>query len=365
MPYLLISDTHHHGWSAFSHTLPNGVNSRNQIILDETYRQAKEAKDRWGIDTIIHAGDLFHVRGSIATSVLNPVLETYRRIVDDLGMRVYILAGNHDMEGKDSGVMTNAVEAMRGIDTTPISQTTIVRASNGLGDRVVLVPWFSSVVILREEIERIRASLLTPEWKLGGPKEHDLVLHAPLNGVIKGIPDHGLDPEWLAGLGFRRVFCGHYHNHKSFDGGVFSIGALTHQTWGDVGSKAGALIVGDEFVEWRASRAPSFVDISADDDPDELALRVDGNYVRAKIEVESESEVPRLRQDLLNMGAAGATILPISKRSAVSRTGATVKTGASVAHSIHDFVRSKKYAQEEKVLKMCDEVLATAKEANA
>ncbi len=41
-PYAVISDTHNHNWSAFSETTPENVNSRLQIILNETMRAAEE-----------------------------------------------------------------------------------------------------------------------------------------------------------------------------------------------------------------------------------------------------------------------------------------------------------------------------------
>jgi len=103
----LISDTHNHNWSVFSSTLPTGVNSRLQHILDETWRAAVTVKERGG-DTIIHTGDIFHVRGSVAPSVLNPTVELYGRIYNDLGLNIYLLAGNHDLEGNNSSTLGNA-----------------------------------------------------------------------------------------------------------------------------------------------------------------------------------------------------------------------------------------------------------------
>src|SRR3569833_2574261 len=105
-PYGVMSDTHNHGWSAFATVLPSGVNSRLQIILDETWRCAQEIKKAGG-DTLYHGGDLFHVRGSIAPSVLNPTTDCYRAIIED-GIQVVIDAGNHDLEGKEAARVSSA-----------------------------------------------------------------------------------------------------------------------------------------------------------------------------------------------------------------------------------------------------------------
>src|SRR5471030_1191680 len=107
VPYGLISDSHNHPWSQFAETTSLGVNTRLQIILDETYRAAQTLKAVGG-KTLIHAGDLFHVRGKIAPSVLNPTKDLYKRLVDE-GFDIIILAGNHDLEGKESTRTGSAV----------------------------------------------------------------------------------------------------------------------------------------------------------------------------------------------------------------------------------------------------------------
>ena len=119
---------------------------------------------------------------------------------------------------------------------------------------MVIIPWIASIAKLKEAIEYV-----APADRPGC----DLLLHAPLDNVIPGIPDHGLEPSYLASLGFRRVFCGHYHHHAEPAPNVFSIGSLTGQTWSDIGAKAGFLIVTETEVNWRSTHAPSFVEIGA------------------------------------------------------------------------------------------------------
>lgn len=346
----LLSDTHNHNWSAFSTVDADGINSRNKITIDETIRAAKEVKKAGG-SVLIHGGDLFHVRGNIAPSVLNPTLDAYRYITQELGMEVIMVPGNHDMEGRDSLRNTNAVQALQSVGVTVCNNTNIFSGHN-----VVVMPWFSSVDELKINIQDVASgSLLDEDEDLC---EFDLVLHAPVDDVIAGIPDHGLTADWLAEQGFKRVFCGHYHNHKSFGNGVYSIGALTHQTWGDVGSKAGFLLVGRDDVTYRASRAPQFIDLDPSMSHDDIPLIVDGNYVRARVEVERESQIQELREYLMDCGAAGVVIHPIRTASEASRTGSTAKTGESVEASIADFIKAKSYKSRTKLGKLCVEILS-------
>src|ERR1700710_1513552 len=100
-PYGLISDTHCHGWAAFSKTGDDLVNSRLTTILDEIERCAVEVSKAGG-DTIYHGGDLFHVRGSIEPSVLNPTRARFELIYKTYGVKFRLLPGNHDLEFKHS-----------------------------------------------------------------------------------------------------------------------------------------------------------------------------------------------------------------------------------------------------------------------
>jgi len=351
-PYGLISDTHHHGWSAFSTVLESGVNSRLQFLLDETMRCAKEVQAVGG-DMIIHAGDLFHVRGSIAPSVLNPTLDCYGEIVRS-GMKVVILAGNHDLEGKESKRVSSAITALEGIGCKVINS---YAAGFMALDHVVLIPWTPNIAELKNLIEK--AKLNDPK----GPADLDLVLHAPIDGVIPGIPDHGLSPEWLKDQGFKRVFAGHYHNHKDFGGGVYSVGALAHHTWSDVGTKAGFLIVNNKEVVWRSSRAPSFVEITAETDPDDVPLLADENYVRAKINSTKQKDVEELRAWLTDCGAKGVVILSHKEATVTKRDGATVKAGASLETSVADFIKAQSYASPEKLAILCQDILTETRSA--
>lgn len=348
-PYGIISDSHHHNWSAFATTLPNGVNSRLQQTLDETVRCA-DAVLAAGGDTIYHGGDLFHVRGSIAPSVLNPTIDCYKSILAR-GVKIVINAGNHDLEGKESNRVSSAITSLESIGCS------VVNAPDyGSFDDMVVIPWIQNLTELRAAIEHVlpadRAAC-------------DLLIHAPLDGVIVGIPDHGLDPLYLAGLGFRRIFAGHYHHHAETAKDVFSIGSLTPQTWGDIGTKSGFLIVSETDVKWNASHAPSFVEIDASTDPAEVPLIVDGNYVRAKINSVKLSDTEQARDYLLTCGAVGVTIIPIAVAAATVRTGGvTVRTGVSVQDSISSFIKGKAYPNEGELANLCADILATSRSAS-
>lgn len=321
-PYALLSDIHCHDWSAFATVEEDGVNSRLRIILNELLRAAKLLKSKGG-DTMILAGDLFHVRGSVKPSVMNPVFETFQKI-SNMGITVHSIAGNHDLEGSDADTLGNAMQTLGAIGAFyPITEPTFV--SNDTGAHLLLLPWYSKLDRLREEMKRAIASVR---------KMHDLVIHAPVNGVVKGIPDIGLTPEELAALKYHRVFAGHFHNHVEFPGRVWSVGATTHQTWNDPGSLAGFMLVYPDRVEHIPTAAPHFVDLTK---PEHIAPAVvKGNYVRLKLTEVSEADIKAYRDELVSMGALAVSIIA-TKKTAATRAS-KIKSGSSLEESVAVYI---------------------------
>ena len=354
MKYLLMSDIHFHGWTTFASNDEHGINSRLKIIANEVIRALDVHEKSGGDKVLVIAGDVFHTRGSVATDTLNYVMDLFGYIKGQ-GYEIHILSGNHDLQSKDSNRLTSSVTALEPHCEKVYSE---VGADDSLA--IVFVPWMQSVQELRGKLEEIVETLDGEEGA------YDLIIHAPIDNVIAGLPDHGLDAKYLAGLGFKRVFSGHYHNHKDFENGVYSIGATTHQTFSDIGSKAGFLSVGEEVndVTYHASHAPKFVEITAEN-YDDAALIVDGNYVRCNITVGKESDVELLRSEFEGCGAKGVVINQVKDNAATEREGVAVSTSssASLEASILSYVSTKGYSKE--VSELCLEILSESAEVEA
>ncbi|MEO9387197.1 metallophosphoesterase [Chromobacterium phragmitis] len=338
-PYGLMADVHAHNWTFAASVTSEGVNNRLKFLLDDIERCADETAAAGG-DSLVVAGDLFHVRGSVAPSVLNPTKAALERIrAKHPAMAIIILAGNHDMEHRHSSEVGNSVQALAGPGVQIINHPTLLPARG-----MLLLPWDESVNELKAKIEEWVYDIGHDGVSLA---DYDLILHAPIDGVIPGLPDHGLTHEWLASHGFRRVLSGHYHNHKRFPGNVYSIGALAHHTWNDVGTDAGFLIVGAdvEDVTFRASHAPRFYDVRDEDLADEttLALAVADCYVRVRLPKTRSTELEEIRKQLEGMGARAVVFNIVKERVMEREAGAvaTVRAGASVEVSVSDYVKSK------------------------
>lgn len=339
---LLYSDVHFHSWDAFSTVDADGENSRLRIVIEQLDRAYCIAEEN-DITQAFCGGDLFHVRGKVSPTVLNPVLKFYAKW-EERGIHTTVISGNHDLESNNStrlGSMATALESLG---------VTVVTGSRHIKKGICLIPWIADMDALREVIEA------------NADPEMDLIIHAPLDGVIKGIPAHGLTADYLGGVGYKRVFVGHYHHHQAFADSkwskrklspVYSIGALTHQTWSDVDSLAGFLIVGDE-VEHYDSTSPKFIDLPAD--PKDWEDLVPGNYVRATYQDVTAEEVDAAKTELRAMGAAGVLVNTVVTS---STKGKRSETTASL-ESLDEVVA--KYATErfsEALAKECVDILRT------
>ena len=358
-PYVLVSDIHFHNWASFAETLPDGTNSRLRILINEMHRACDELLAAGG-DTMRIAGDVFHVRGSIAPSVLNLVIDFVVE-AEKKGVKIEIIAGNHDLEGKHSENVGNAVRTLTNYPNVTVIELPRVDVSEG----VVMVPWVDNLDDLRNTLQSLAEEITSGS---GNPAEFDVIIHAPLNGVIVGLPDKGLTTEELVALGFKRIFAGHYHNHKELapNFAVTSIGALAHHSWSDVNTKAGFLLVQGDSVKWFKSHAPEFVDIADGTTEEEMMFLADGNYVRAHVTDSKVSTIEQVRETVKSWGAKGVVIRHV-KAASVTRegaVGASIKSGASVHESVSEFVNARhaEWAKEkvDTLNQYCQQILAEA-----
>lgn len=362
MAYGIISDTHCHNWSAFSSVNEDGVNNRLRIILDEIERAAKMVKDRGG-KFLFHAGDLFHVRGSIAPSVFNPTLEAFKRIVES-GITPVIICGNHDAEFRHANNLGSAVAAFENLGCIIVNGPQIVTIDEH--HDVLCMPWVADVDAFYASIKKMVETM--------GKSRFDLICHVALDGVFSYLaPKSVADPTKIymaAGSRLRHIFAGHLHNHKqwSVDGMsmICSVGAIAQHNWGDVGSKAGFMIVDDredagEGIEFFASHAPEFIKITGEMSEEQVMLECDGNYVRAVVNM-TEGDAKRFREMLSEAGALGVTMIchpPIETRADRIEISATENIVTIVGKYVAERV-DKRIAEE--VATAAQEILAETEE---
>jgi len=324
MTFAVLSDLHAHNWSLFSHVRSDGVNNRLGIILSEMERAAAELKKAGGKVMVI-AGDIFHVRGSIDPEVLNPTQDAIRKILDS-GVSILAIPGNHDLKGKETSELGSAIQTLSQTFSehgtfTVINEPRLITTDDGY--HLGFVPWHSNDEALLNDLGKLAGAVGN------GVDEIDVFIHAGIDGVLPGMPaGHGISDARLAQFGFRRIFAGHYHNHKVMPGGIVSIGATTHQTWGDVGTKAGFLLVDHQNIKFMDSHAPKFIDVSGRDE-DEIKLQCDGNYIRFRGSQMTAEDMKDLKTFFETHGALGTSI-QVPPAQINQRTGQAVQNGKTL-----------------------------------
>lgn len=313
IPYGVISDPHYHNWNTFAVSDANGLNSRLAILLESTKEAAIAIKEA-GAKHLFVAGDTFHVRGTITPSVLHYVTETYKWIINELGLEVVMLAGNHDLETNDSVYSANAAASLQSIGVQIVCGQQPFSVEVGDAN-VHFISWRNSHAELLSDMKALRK-------RLEGDN-HDIVIHTSVNKAIPTMPDVGIDAQELKDIGFRLVLSGHYHNHKEVLPGVVSVGALTHQNWGDVGTLAGYMVVQPDgsFTQHETS-APKFVNLEEGVDDSEVR----GNYVRFYATIEADEEGVKIKNTLNSMGAKGVVCNFVRKSSMMTGSASTSAT---------------------------------------
>lgn len=332
MKYAVLSDIHAHNWSVFSSVDGRGVNTRLVHTLEEMKRAAKLLKAAGG-NVMVIAGDIFHTRGTIDPEVLNPTRDAVREILE-MGISIYAIPGNHDLKSKDTQELSSAIQNLQTEVDPPgmYGGFTIFNKCDVAwvpGHVLGFVPWRWTVEALLQDLENLAKH---PE-----ASQMDVFIHAGIDGVLSGMPAHGLMHTDLAKFGFRRVFAGHYHNHHDFGNGVYSIGATTHQTWGDVGTRAGFLLVDEKSVTFHDTMAPKFVDVSGLDEI-EMELECKSNFVRFRGPAMTQEQINELRDQFRRWGALGVSI-EVPRAVTAVRSAAPAK-GMTLEQSIEAFIAS-------------------------
>jgi DNA repair exonuclease SbcCD nuclease subunit len=353
MKFAVVADIHAYGSTVYSSTGVDGVNTRLSLILAELKRTALTLQSQGG-KTIFIAGDIFHTRGSIDPEVLNPLRATVEEILN-MGIDIHAIPGNHDLKSKDSRALSSQIENLAQISIAGgmfrcYNEVTVQQIE---GEWFGFVPWRSSNKDLLEDLQKLSAH--------PNAVDMEVFIHAGIDGVLSGMPAHGLTDTDLASFGFERVYAGHYHNHVAFSGGkVISVGATTHHNWGDVGTRAGFLIVekGNDPV-FHDTQAPKFTDLTGLDETD-MEIECRGNYVRFRGPTMTQAEINELRDQFRKWGALGVSI-EVPKATVASRPSAAASKGLTIDQSVANFVDSAKTipasVDKEKLKKRCQAIL--------
>ena len=303
MKILLITDQHF------------GVRNDNQAFLNlykKFYNQIvvpfiKVSK----ISTVIALGDTFDKRRSINFMSLNEAKEMWFNPLEDMGVSMHMLAGNHDIYYKNT-LRVNAPRELLGEYgniTVHDSPTTV----NFGGRDILLLPWICDDNRDRafDEIANSTADVCMGHLELNGFEAH---------------PGHVMESGMESSVfsKFKKVFSGHYHM-KSTKGNITYLGNPYQLYWNDYGCKRGFHVFDTETLKTTFYRNPfdMFHKINYNagmDVPDNLQ----GTYV--KLIVEDKGDNANFDYDVKLLQDIGLADLKIIEDLSVEMSGEVMET---------------------------------------
>jgi len=235
MKIALITDTH---W---------GVRNDNIAFLENTKTFLDNIffpyLDEHSIKNIIHLGDLVDRRKYINFYTANRLRKDFLVPLDERGITMDVIAGNHDTYFKNTNEINSLTELVdQKYNGISIYYEPIEKVYDGV--KILLLPW-----ICDDNRERTYKIMETTNAQI-------CMGHLELQGfeMYKGSPiSDGMDP---GSFGRFDVVCsGHYH-HRSSNGHIFYLGSHGEFTWSDYQDHRGFHIFDTETRELKFIQNP-------------------------------------------------------------------------------------------------------------
>ena len=303
MKILLITDQHFGVRNDNQHFINHYKKFYNEIVVPFI----KASK----IDTVIALGDTFDKRRSINFMSLNEAKEMWFNPLEEMGVRMHMLTGNHDIYYKNT-LRVNAPRELLGEYgniTVHDSPTTI--DFGGLD--ILLLPWICD----GNRDESLREIQTSPARVCMG--------HLELNG-FEAHPGHvmnnGMDRSVFSK--FEKVFSGHYHM-KSSDGNINYLGNPYQLYWNDYGCKRGFHVFDTDTLKTTFYRNPfdMFTKIHYNDGMD-VPKNLEGTYV--KLIVENKGDNAKFDHNVRQLQDLGLADLKIIEDLSVEMGGEVMET---------------------------------------
>lgn len=191
--------------------------------------------EKYGIDTVLDLGDTFDNRRTIDFWSLKWAQENYYDVLEQKGIHVYTVVGNHTAYYKNTNDI-NTVELLlqQYGNVTPISECREVKVKDL---NVLFIPWINQENEQQtlEKIQDTDATVAMGHLELCGFEAHPGYVHTK-----------GEDIAFFSK--FKRVFSGHYHT-KSSRSNVTYLGNPYQIYWNDCDDKRGFHIFDTETLK--------------------------------------------------------------------------------------------------------------------
>jgi DNA repair exonuclease SbcCD nuclease subunit len=187
-----------------------------QKFYDDTFFPTLDANN---ITTVLILGDTFDRRKYVNFYALDRAKKMFFDKLEERGIRVHMLAGNHDTYYKNTNDVNSPDLLLReynNIDVIDSPETIVID-----GTSICMMPWIcpENYQESLDEIKNTKAEICMGHFEIAG------------FAMYRGMESHdGLSKEVFDK--FDMVFSGHYH-HRSDDGHIYYLGNPYELTWQD------------------------------------------------------------------------------------------------------------------------------------
>lgn len=187
-----------------------------QKFYDDTFFPSLDSAN---INTVLILGDTFDRRKYVNFYALDRAKKMFFDKLEERGIRVHMLAGNHDTYYKNTNDVNSPDLLLReynNIDVIDSPETIVID-----GTSICMMPWICPENYQEsiDEMKNTKAEICMGHFEIAGFAMH------------RGMESHdGLSKEIFDK--FDMVFSGHYH-HRSDDGHIYYLGNPYELTWQD------------------------------------------------------------------------------------------------------------------------------------
>lgn len=278
------------------------------------------------VTQVLHAGDVFHKRGSISVSAFNAAHRVIQTFLD-AGVQLTIIAGNHDQVDASDAPETSihTLDNLATIIESP-AVTTISTAQEMVS--ILCLPYIRNKKVAMDHFQELVQKVDT--------RRSILLAHCGVTGGAVGSGMKLLTDDWSMGdLRWDKwmyVVLGHYHRPQLLAHNAFYCGTLVQNSFSDELPAAehsgynGFFVVDTDTqgdVQFVPVYQPRFVTVTS---PAGVANEVD--YYRVQLPAESIEELPELGD---NVRLEMEKTYDVDCRSAIS-LGDTIEEAATKYH---------------------------------
>lgn len=211
--------------------------------------------DKENIKTVIHMGDAFDSRKGIDFSALSWAKDNIFDPLQERGVKVYLIVGNHDSYYKNTNEVNGVDLLLREYKNVETFSEIKEREIGGLP--VLFVPWINqdNQEKTLKIIQKTSCKVAFGHLELQGFKVNNTM-----------VMDHGFDSNIFQK--FERVYSGHFHT-RSNDGKIYYLGNPYEMFWSDVNDTRGFHIFDTETLKHTPINNPYrlFYNIYYEDTP--------------------------------------------------------------------------------------------------